>query len=49
MCTDINFRAIDLLNLLQPKIEELEKEKIIEAKVHSKISNLREFLETFAY
>lgn len=49
MCTDINFKAIDLLKLLQPKIDELEKEKLIEAKVHNKITNLREFLETFAY
>ncbi len=51
MCTDINFKAVDLLKVLQPKIEELEKKegRLIEAKVHSQITTLREFLETFAY
>jgi len=50
-CTDINFRAIDLIHYLEPEILKLEEEEgeEIEAKVHSEITNLREFIETFAY
>ena len=51
MCTDINFKAVDLFKVLKPTIEELERKegRLIEAKVHGQISTLREFLETFAY
>jgi len=50
-CTDINFRAYELINLIQPQILKLEKDegKLITMKVHPQITNLREFVETFAY
>ena len=51
MCTDINFKAVDLIKFLEPQILELEKNegKLIQPMVHTKITNLREFLETFTY
>ena len=51
MCTDINFRAADLIKLLEWNIYQMEfkqKKKIV-PKVHPQITNLREFIETFAY
>mmetsp|Transcript_7455 Transcript_7455/g.12602 ORF Transcript_7455/g.12602 Transcript_7455/m.12602 type:complete len:373 (-) Transcript_7455:848-1966(-) len=50
-CTDINFKASELIALIEPQILELEKEmgEEIEPKVHSKIETLKEFIETFAY
>jgi len=50
-CTDINFRASDLIALIEPEILAMEKEdgKEVVAQVHSQISTLREFIETFAY
>ena len=50
MCTDINFRAVDVINMLEEKIVQMEEEEgEIKAYVHPKISTLREFIETFAY
>lgn len=51
MCTDINFKAVELINLLEPKILSMEKQEGKEIKpiVHAEISTLREFIETFAY
>mmetsp|Transcript_29834 Transcript_29834/g.45532 ORF Transcript_29834/g.45532 Transcript_29834/m.45532 type:complete len:214 (+) Transcript_29834:228-869(+) len=51
ICTDINFRAIDLIHFLEPDIFKMEEEEgeLVEAKVHPEITNLREFIETFAY
>ena len=50
-CTDINFRASDLIALIEPEIVAMEKKdgKKVVAQVHSQISTLREFIETFAY
>jgi hypothetical protein len=50
-CTDINFRASELIALIEPLILKMEEEEgePVEAKVHTQITNLREFIETFAY
>ena len=50
-CTDISFVAKDLIQILEPEIEEMENRENLEIvpKVHEKITNLREFIETFAY
>ena len=51
MCTDINFRATELIALLEPMILEMEKKegRLVKPIVHAQISTLREFIETFAY
>lgn len=50
-CIDVNFKASELLDLLEPLILNMEEEDgiPITPKVHDKIGNLREFIETFAY
>jgi len=51
MCTDVNFRAADLISLIEPQITEMEEQdgRKVEPWVHPKIGTLREFVETFAY
>ena len=50
-CTDINFKAKELFELIQPEILKMEKEEgqVVKMKVHPQITTLREFVETFAY
>ena len=43
-CEDIGFRAKDLFTALEKEINEIGT---ITPKIHSKISNLKEFVETF--
>lgn len=51
MCTDIGFRAVELINYLEPQIKDMEERegRPVTPMVHPKISNLREFIETFAF
>ena len=50
-CMDINFRAIDMLQALHREYKELLKISggTLIPQVHEKISDLREFTETFLY
>ena len=48
-CVDVNFRAVDLFKLMQPEISQLNKVAKLIPQVHDKLSELREFLETFLY
>ena len=51
-CIDMGFQAVDLFQALRPQIAELEAArggKRLKPKIHSKIKDLKSFVETFLH